>query len=50
MIASPIATIASAFISIDPDGPGGTTYYCTTNRILCSRLLHWHRKGDGQTS
>jgi hypothetical protein len=31
------------------DGSGGAPDDCTTNRILCSRFLHWHRKGNGQT-
>jgi hypothetical protein len=28
------------------DRPGGAAHYCTTKRILRSRLLHWHRKSN----
>jgi hypothetical protein len=32
------------------DGPGSAAQDCAAYRVLCGRILHWHRKRNGQKS
>jgi hypothetical protein len=40
---SPAATYCAA-----NDGAGSAAQDCTADRVLCGRILHWHRKRNGQ--
>jgi hypothetical protein len=41
---------AAAAYRAPDDRPGRATEDCTADRILCGRILHWHRKRKRQKS